>query len=163
MNAAGEAFEGPEGALKNLPVSSSSTYDRVSVLVNGRRERWHVHVLMALTFLGLDPEKRGCHGDCHQVDHLDGDKRNNALKNLEVVTKRENYKRARERGGYARNGYASKGRPRPSLRRFTPEQVAEIHRLRSDGLSYREIGCRMGCDHKAVYRIVKGETYQAWA
>lgn len=162
LNALGEAFELSDGVLVPLPISKSSQYPRVSVPVGGKRIRHHLHVLMALTFLGLDPSKRGTSSDSLQVDHKDGDKNNNRLENLEIVTKRENYRRAHANGCYAGNGYASKGRPKLSLRRFTEDDIAHIHRLRSEGLSYREIGRRMKCDHKAVYRILKGDVYKSW-
>lgn len=159
-----QVFEGETPfSLLPLRVSCSSTYARVSVLVNGRRQRIHVHVLMAQAFLGLDPTKRGTQGDSLQVDHKDGNKRNNHIDNLEVVTKRENYRRAQGRGCYDRNGYASKGRPKMGLRRFSPADIDQMFELRNQGLSYREIGRRFGCDHKAVYQIIKGTTYQAWS
>jgi len=158
----GEAFELVKGELVPLKVSHSSTYSRVSVLVSGKRIRYHLHVLMARTFLGLDPSLVGLGSDSLQVDHKDGNKRNNKLENLEVVTKLENYRRARAQGRYQRNGYASKGRPKLGLRKFTRDDVEAMADMRSQGLSYREIGRRMSCDHKAVYRILKGEVYQNW-
>ena len=163
MNSKGEAFERRDGALAPLPVSRSTQYDRVSVLVSGKRERIHVHVLMAVTFLGLDRKALGQSSDSLQVDHRNCDKRDNRLENLEVVTRGENCSRAWKAGRYARNGYASKGRPKMGLRKFSPADVTAMSDMRSQGLSYREIGRRMGCDHKAVYRILKGDTYQSWS
>lgn len=163
LNQRGEAFERQSGELVPLAISSTSEYDRASVLVNGKRVRFHLHVLMARTFLGLTEKDAGRTSDSLQVDHKDGNKRNNALDNLEVVTKRENFRRAQANGRYKRNGHASKGRPKLSLRRFTPDDVAAMGDMRSQGLSYREIGRRVGCDHKAVYRILKGDVYQSWS
>ena len=158
----GNVYEGLEGSLELLPVSRTSRYNRVSALVCGRRERIHVHVLMAVAFLGLDRAQLGRSASSIQVDHKDNNKRNNRLDNLELVTKNENLRRAWDSGRYRRNGYASKGRPKKSLRKFSEEQVKSMAELRSQGLSYREIGNRMDCDHKVVYRILKGETYQSW-
>ena len=158
----GQALELRDGELVPLKVSHSSTYSRISVLVDGKRVRFHLHVLMARTFLGLDVRLTGLNSDSLQVDHKDGDKRNNKLENLEVVTKLENYRRARAQGRYQCNGYAGKGRPKLGLRKFSRDDVEAMVDMRSQGLSYREIGCRMGCDHKAVYRILKGDVYQTW-
>ena len=149
-----------DSGFKELRVSESSTYNRVSLPCDGTKRRVHVHVLMAITFLGLAPDKTGCRSDSLQVDHIDGNKRNNRLENLEVVTKQENLQRAWAAGAYARNGYASKGRPKPSLQRFSDEQVEEMRQLRESGLSYRAIASRFECDHKAIYRILRGETYR---
>lgn len=163
LNEAGEVFEGTAEKPVPLKVSLTSEYPRVSVLVDGRRKRFHVHILMAVTFLGLDLSQNGRGATELQVDHKDGNKQNNRLDNLEVVTRLENTRRAWEDGRYKRNGHASKGRPKLGLRRFSPEDVQSMVDMRSQGLSYREIGCRMNCDHKAVYRILKGDVYKSWS
>ena len=149
-----------DAGVTELKVSQSSTYCRVSLPCDCSKRRMHVHVLMAITFLGLTLDETGCSSDSLQVDHIDGNKRNNRLENLEVVTNQENLRRAWAAGAYARNGYASKGRPKPSLQRFNSEQVQDMRRLRESGLSYRAIAARFKCDHKAVYRILRGETYR---
>jgi len=143
-----------------LSVSSTSTYDRVSVLQDGKKERYHVHVLMAVTFLNLDLSKHGVGSDSLQVDHKDGNKRNNSLENLEVVTKRENYNRALKTGCYSKNGYASKGKAKKTLRKFSADEVAQMKEMRSEGFSYRKIADCFKCNHLAVYQILKGKTYQ---
>jgi hypothetical protein len=143
-----------------LKVSSSSMYDRVSVLKNEKKERHHVHVLMAVTFLDLDLALHGTGSASLQVDHKDGNKRNNSLENLEVVTKRENYDRALKAGCYSKNGYASKGRPKKTLRKFSEDDIVQIKEMRSAGLSYRKIAAYFNCNHLAIYQILKGKTYQ---
>lgn len=146
--------------LEELKTSESGIYSRVSIPCNGAKRRMHVHVLMAMTFLGLTREQTGRGSGDLQVDHIDGNKKNNRLENLEVVTKQENLRRAWAAGAYARNGHASKGKAKPSLQRFNSQQVKEMYELRASGLSYRVIAARFHCDHKAVYRILRGETYR---
>ena len=160
LDQSGQPYQKIGEDFEKLVVSSTSTYDRVSVSVNGKKERWHIHVLMARTFLDLDLAQHGTKSDSFQVDHKDGNKRNNSLENLEVVTKRENYNRALKAGCYSKNGYASKGKAKKSLRRFSKEDVAEIKKLKSEGFSYRKIAEKFRCNHLAIYQIVKGSTYQ---
>lgn len=160
LDETGQPYQEIKGEFRKLAVSSTSTYDRVSVSVNGKRSRYHIHVLMAVTFLDLDLDQHGIRSNSLQVDHKDGNKRNNSLENLEVVTKRENYNRALKAGCYSKNGYASKGKAKKSLRRFSEEDIAEIKRLKSEGLSYRKIAEKFSCNHLAIYQIVKGSTYQ---
>jgi hypothetical protein len=161
----GKAFEkqldqGDQEYFREIPISSTSTYDRISVLVNGKRKRFHLHVLMAVAFLGLDLRSHGTNTFSLQVDHKDNDKRNNCLANLEIVTKQENLTRAWKTGCYKNNGFASKGRPKKSLRKFSSEEVAQIKSLKAAGLSYRKIATKFNCNHGAIYQILNGNTYQ---
>lgn len=146
--------------FSEIPAKSTSAYDRISVLVDGRRKRFHLHVLMAVAFLGLDLRSHGTSNFSLQVDHIDNDKRNNRLDNLEIVTKQENLTRAWKTGCYKNNGFASKGKPKKSLRKFSSEDVMQIKSLKEAGLSYRKIAEKFNCGHVAIYQIMKGNTYQ---
>lgn len=66
-------------------------YYTTSVSISGKRVTKTVHLLVANTFLEHTPNKT------HElvVDHLNGDKSNNSILNLEVVSHRENVKRSR--------------------------------------------------------------------
>lgn len=160
LSEAGLPYQKTSDGFVELSTSSTSTYDRVSISENGKKKRYHVHVLMALTFLNLDLARHGVGSDSLQVDHKDGNKRNNSLGNLEVVTKRENYNRALKAGCYSKNGYASKGKAKKTLRKFSEGDVNQMKQLRSEGLSCRKIADYFNCNHLAVYQILKGKTYQ---
>lgn len=143
-----------------VKVQHSSTYARVSALKQGKKVREHLHVLMAITFLNLDVSKHGVHSESLQIDHRDGNKLNNALSNLEIVTKKENFDRAFKKGVYLKNGYASKGKAKPSLRNFSKDDIKTIKEMNSNGASYRSIAQKFGCNHGSIYQIIKGLTYQ---
>lgn len=107
----GKAFEkrlDPDNQeyFRELSISTTSVYNRVSILVDGKRKRFHLHVLMAVAFLGLDLRSHGTSNFSLQVDHKDNNKRNNRLDNLEIVTKQENLTRAWKNGCYKNNGFA---------------------------------------------------------
>jgi hypothetical protein len=161
----GKAFEkqldeDDQEYFKEIPISSTSKYDRISVLVNGKRKRFNLHVLMAVAFLKLDLRVHGTSNFSLQVDHKDNNKRNNKIENLELVTKQENLRRAFESGCYKKNGFASKGKAKQSLRRFTDQEVMQIKSFKKAGLSYRKIAEKFGCNHGTIYQILKGNTYQ---
>ena len=161
----GKAFEkqlDPDNQeyFQEIPIRSTSVYDRLSVLVDGKRKRFNLHVLMAVAFLELDLRSHGTSNFSLQVDHKDNDKRNNRLDNLEIVTKQTNLTRAWKTGCYKNNGFASKGKPKKSLRKFSSEDVAQIKALKEAGLSYRKIAEKFDCNHGAIYQILKGYTYQ---
>lgn len=86
------------------PRVNSNGYEIV-VLYDAQHKPWQasVHRLVAMYFLPIDDLSL-------VVDHLDGDKQNNAATNLEWVTSRENSHRA-YRAGLYENSYAITRRP----------------------------------------------------
>lgn len=77
------------GKNKNLSISKSNrgltTYFRVTLFVEGKRNWVSIHRLVALAFLE-NPH------NLPQVNHIDGDGKNNYITNLEWVTPSENIK-----------------------------------------------------------------------
>jgi hypothetical protein len=63
---------------------SSNGYERVGLMKNGKQVGVFVHRLVAQAFISLII-------DSDQVNHLDGDKLNNQVDNLEWVTMSENH------------------------------------------------------------------------
>jgi hypothetical protein len=68
-------------------------YHRVTLFDSNKRTRMPVHRIVALTYI-LNPENRP------QVNHIDGNKINNAAINLEWMTSKENCAHALEEGLY---------------------------------------------------------------
>lgn len=64
-------------------------YAYVSLRDNGKRVNYYVHRLVAETFIGKPEESNLV------VDHIDHNRRNNAVGNLEWVTQKENIGRSR--------------------------------------------------------------------
>lgn len=108
-----------------------------------------VHRLVATAFLG--PIKKGL-----IVNHIDGDKLNARLSNLEVITYAENNLHA----------YAA-GLKKP-VRRFgeesfvaklTPRLVLQIRALASSGASQRGIAAVIGVGKSTVARVLRRESW----
>jgi hypothetical protein len=59
-------------------------YPFVRLYKSGKSRQWRVHRLVLLTFCGEDPERP-------EGNHIDGNKSNNRLENLEWVTRRNNH------------------------------------------------------------------------
>lgn len=74
------------------PWISGAGYLYVGLRLPGRRKRVGVHRLVAVAFLGQPTPERP------EVNHLDGDKTNNAVGNLEWVSHGENHKHAYRTG-----------------------------------------------------------------
>ena len=67
--------------LKKTP--SNMGYYKVELYKNGKSKMYYVHRLVAMTFIP-NPENKP------QVNHIDGDKSNNSVSNLEWATSKEN-------------------------------------------------------------------------
>lgn len=75
---------------------SYSTGKRVSLWKDGRCKDWLVARLVALTFLGDPPEG-------YTVNHIDGNRMNNAVENLEWLSRADNIKHGFRTGLYAKS------------------------------------------------------------
>ena len=71
-----------------IPETTEKGYLRVDLNKGGVRKHYKVHRLVAGEFI---PNPLGK----PQVNHIDGNKKNNSVSNLEWVTNRENYDHAR--------------------------------------------------------------------
>ena len=71
------------------PIINKDGYMFVRLCKNGKCKNMRIHKLVASAFLGESDL---------QVDHIDGDKLNNRLDNLEYVTPKENTQRAWKKG-----------------------------------------------------------------
>lgn len=64
---------------------NSGGYYQVSLYSNGNSKMIHVHQLVAICFLNHAPQKKKL-----VVNHIDGNKLNNSVENLEIVSCRDN-------------------------------------------------------------------------
>ena len=87
----GEVFS----EYKNIFLKSSTTqhgYSSVTLSVNGKKIRKYIHRLVAEYYLGFQ-EKGG-----RVINHIDGNKQNNNISNLEIVSSSENLLHAYKMG-----------------------------------------------------------------
>ena len=78
------------------PYKTKFGYYRATLFKRGERHRLHVHQVVAMTFIP-NPDKKT------QINHIDGDKTNNNVSNLEWVTPQENIRHARDFLGHDPN------------------------------------------------------------
>ena len=68
-------------------------YKSIGLYNRGKRTPFRIHKLMAITYLNHDPN-----GHKVVVNHIDGDKLNNSLNNLELTTQRDNIVKSKKGG-----------------------------------------------------------------
>lgn len=101
-----------------------------------------IHRLVVEKFLGPIPEGL-------EVDHLDGNTRNNAVDNLECVTHEENLRRARASGVYR---YKS-GVAHPQHKLSTKQRNQVIQLYKSGKFTRPEIADRFNVGLGLIYRL----------
>lgn len=125
-------------------------YKRVHVSHNGVTYHYSVHRLVAKAFIDNSLNK-----PC--VNHIDGNKQNNHVNNLEWCTHGENLKHAYDSGLRDLFGTAKR------MRRLTEQQVCEIRAtyVRGKHSDYNSYGLakKYGVSPNTIQKIVKGKSY----
>jgi len=139
-----------------LPSVTDRGYEKVTFQENYRRKTVRVHRAIYEAWFGPVPVGL-------QINHLDGNKRNNAPGNLEAVTNKQNILHAIASGLWAcgsKNG--SKTKPhrvargeRASLAKLTTPQVLDIRRRRSNGERLAPLANEFGVDQSLISLICR--------
>lgn len=129
--------------LKTRP--NNSGYSQVWLYRDGRYEVHRVHRLVAETFIPNPDNKR-------EVNHLNGDKTDNRVGNLEWCTSSENKRHA------VATGLLKSGENRHDAK-LTAEQVIYT-RDNPDGLTGAELARLFGVDKNTISKIQLGKKYR---
>lgn len=118
--------------------------------LDGKKRTFRVHRLVMMAFNPVE------NMDELEVNHLDGNKKNNKLENLEWCTASENQKHAFKTGlQKARKGESS------NFAKLTEEDVKQVFELRKQGLLQREIAKIVGCTSSNISAILRGKSWKA--
>lgn len=150
LKANGVAEKRRAGMLR--PRLAGKGYLYVTLYANGVRNQVAVHRLVARAFIGPD---HGLH-----VNHIDLDKANNRVENLEWVTRSGNAQHALRAGCYRRihSDVRSLARNNPrKAKKLTSAQVEEIKSLaRAGALRQKDIASMFGITQAVVSKIHLG-------
>ncbi len=131
----------------------SAGYPTVSVYKNFGWSNERVHKLAALAFFGVKPAGM-------EINHKDGNKRNNRLENLEYVSHRENINHALHT-----LGHGLINRPHPvrgaaqHLAKLTDTDIRTIRLFLSEGMSQSEIAKHFNITSGNVGAIKQGRSW----
>ena len=121
-------------------------YYHIGLCENGMRKNIDVHRLVAQTFIPNIDNKP-------QVNHIDGNKLNNRVDNLEWVTKSENEKHAFKTGLKTQQGISN------SNSKLTENEVIIIHGLYLGGMKQSEIAVLFKLTKDNIHKIIHGKTW----
>jgi hypothetical protein len=144
-----------KGFIKLSPCVTRLGYLQLPLMLNGNwktQKNMLVHRVIALAFM-----RKPHHGE--EINHIDGDKSNNSVNNLQWVTRSQNIIHAYHELG------ATESRPRGLKQwqaKFSDEEVIKIFDMKNLGLSIPEI--EIAFNGKAtksnIYHILNFHTYK---
>lgn len=136
--------------------STGTGYPQVTLRHNGLQVQRLVHRIVAEHFVApVD--------GCTQVNHIDGNKSNNAAANLEWVSAKDNMIHAVKTGLWtapAKEHYkAMRQNARVNNALFTIEEASDILEMKDTlKLSCRALAKIVGCSKAAIQRLANGQT-----
>lgn len=119
-------------------------YRVVTMRKPGKRAQKRIHSLVANAFL-----VRPLGSEC--INHIDGNKMNNHVDNLEWTTLRENCMHAIRIGMI----HHLKGERHP-MSKLCESQVLKMRELRASGMTYSELGKAFGVSRRQASDVVRG-------
>jgi hypothetical protein len=129
------------------PSVQQNGYVKITLTVGGVKKTHMVHRLVARAFIGEIA------GDL-QINHIDGNKKNNNAENLELVTAKQNTAHAIAAGLHNTVG------ERNGQSKLNEEQVLEIVHLARLGVRQCELARRYGVNRATIGGIVNGKSWK---
>lgn len=123
-------------------------YAVVDISDQQRRRGRVVHKVVAEAFIGPAPSIK------HEVNHLDGNKLNNCVENLEWCTPKENSQHAYDTGLKV----PMRG-TQHSTAKLDEQKVREVRTLLAHGMSQRAIARIFGVTNPQIHRIAAGKSW----
>ena len=123
-------------------------YYQINLCINGKCKTFKLHRIIATAFIA-NPNNLPC------VNHIDGNKLNNSLSNLEWVTYSDNTKHAVKTGLI----HPAKGLD-TNNGRFNETEIKKIRQLACTGMTYREIANLYSVSKGSIQQIVNRNTYK---
>jgi hypothetical protein len=150
ISSRGQKYRLPGKTLK--PCNCGKGYLRVCLSKNGHISEVYIHKLVAEAFLPQDDTVTS--GDRLIVNHIDGNKHNNIISNLEWVTYSENNQHAYDTGLKARgeNFYNAK---------LTAEDVDEIRKGVGTVQNSNFYAKKFGVSRATIQDVVKHKTWKS--
>jgi len=149
VNDKGEFFSDNSGKMKTRD-RSGTEYQIINFMtVDGKKRTFRAHRLVLMAF---NPVKNM---DKLEVNHIDGNKKNNNLSNLEWCTGSENQKHAFKTGlQKARKGESS------NFSKLKEKDINLIFKLRKEGKTQQQIADIVNCSSSNISYILNKKTWQ---
>lgn len=128
------------------PYTRKDGYVVANLIKDGKQTTFYLHRLVANHFIENDDI------NMTEINHIDGDKQNNHVDNLEWCTSQQNiihsYKSNLSKIGFNRTSS-----------KLTEEMVFKIPSLLKDGYSIKQISKLFNVSTTAIHHVLKGDNY----
>ena len=121
-------------------------YERVGIYFNNKDNSFRVHNLVMNAFYGEKPFDKA------EINHIDGDKMNNKLENLEWCTAKENCKHAVENGAYPKSEDLHNAK-------YKETDIINMYWLYKSGYSINDIAVIYNEKNANITRIIDGSRW----
>lgn len=128
------------------PGKRPNGYLFVGLSKSGKRNLLAVHRLVAIEFLPCS------NNETLQVNHINENKEDNRLENLEWCTAKENIRHSVNTGKQT-------GRNPNKRKKLTPEKVNQIVGLAQDGVTHRSIALKYGVSKTMITKVVNNQLW----
>jgi len=149
VNDKGEFFSDNSGKMKTRN-RAGTEYQIINFMtIDGKKRTFRAHRLVLMAF---NPVKNM---DKLEVNHIDGNKKNNNLSNLEWCTGSENQRHAFKTGlQKARKGESS------NFSKLKEKDIDLIFKLRKEGKTQQQIADAVNCSSSNISYILNKKTWQ---
>lgn len=127
-------------------------YKFIQFRVDGKAKYSSIHRLVAITHLP-NPD------NLPEINHIDFDRSNNHVKNLEWVTSSQNRQHTYDHNKTEKQVETAKKNGR-SKALFSEDDIILIHQMFDMGKTYEDISLFFKCHRETIGRIIRGVTYQ---
>ena len=150
INSEGEIFSDNSGKMKTRN-KGNTEYQIINLtLQDGSKKTFRVHRLVLMAFAPIENMQN------LEVNHIDGNKKNNTLKNLEWVTSSENKLHAFVTGlNKPRRGEKS------NFSKLAQDKIELFFKLRAEGWTQKRIAEEVGCTRSNISYILNKKTWQS--
>lgn len=133
------------------PIETNGGYLQANLSIKGRRKSFMIHQLVAEAFLDK-PDNYGKKGSV--INHIDGNKWNNCVENLEYVTQKENVNHAVDTGLM---DFKGENHPNAVLTQKQADQIRSEYIPRK--VTQKFLANKYGVSVDTIYRIIKNKAY----
>ena len=130
------------------PINGAHGYQKVNISMHNKEKLVSIHRLVAEAFIP-NPDNKP------EVNHIDGNKKNNAVWNLEWVTPKENIAHAYRTG--LRKGMKGDAHPCRKISADTARWICDL--IATGKFSYKEIAEKTGSTYTIVKKIKNRERW----